>query len=250
MPHPIPGAPAEIATAIDRLTSALTRAAGPNLAGLILYGGLARGRFRPGHSDVNVVVLLRDASFATLGDIAPALQAARRSAGVEPMILTPREVSEAADVFPTKFLDIKRYHVVLTGEDPFAILEIPHEHVRLRIEQELRNMLLRLRRLGIDAATDAKLRARALMRIARPLAIELNALLQLSGKPAPAEDRTSIIFEAAAAAFDLNAVALASLAELRRQPRPANAMAGLFGNVLNVIAQAVDVADRMKDPSQ
>src|SRR5580693_1149298 len=113
MPQSIPGAPGEITAAIDKLTDALSRAAGPNLAGLILYGGLARGRFRPGNSDVNVVVLLHDASFSALIEIAPALQAARRSAGVEPMILTLREVSEAADVFPTKFLDIKRYHVVL-----------------------------------------------------------------------------------------------------------------------------------------
>ncbi len=41
MPQPIPGAPAEIAAAIDRLIDALSRAAGPNLTGLILYGGLA-----------------------------------------------------------------------------------------------------------------------------------------------------------------------------------------------------------------
>jgi hypothetical protein len=250
MPHPIPGAPAEIAAEIDRLTNALTQAAGPNLAGLILYGGLARGRFRPGNSDVNVVVLLHDASFSALIEIAPALQTARRSAGVAPMILTPSEVSEAADVFPTKFLDIKRYHLVLAGEDPFAMLEVPHEHVRLRIEQELRNMLLRLRRLGLDAVTDARLRARGLTRIARPLAIQLSDLLRLAGKQVPAGDRTSAIFEAAAAVFDLNAIALASLAELRLNARPENVVGCLFGDVLNVVAQAVDVADRMKDPSQ
>ncbi len=166
------------------------------------------------------------------------------------MILTPRDVAEAADAFPTKFLDIKRYHIVLAGEDPFAAVEISHEHVRLRIEQELRNMLLRLRRLGIEASMDPQLMARSLSRVSRPLAIELDALLRLSGKPAPAEDHTSAIFAAAAAAFDLNAVALARLAELRRQPHPANVLAGLFGDVLNVIARAADLADRMKDPSQ
>jgi len=120
--------------------------------------------------------------------------------------------------------------------------------VRLRIEQELRNMLLRLRRLAIDAVADPQLMARSLARIARPLAIELDALLRLAGKPAPAEDRTSDIFEAAAAAFDLNAVALARLAELRQQPKPGNVLAGLFGDVLDVMARAAEVADRMKGP--
>ncbi len=62
----LPGAPAAIARAIERLKDELARAAGENLAGLILYGGLARGRYRPGKSDVNVVVLLHDASPSAL----------------------------------------------------------------------------------------------------------------------------------------------------------------------------------------
>lgn len=246
MSQVIPGVPVKVAGEIDNLVSGLTEAAGPNLAGVILYGDW-RGRFRPGRSDVNVVVLLRDASYAALAAIAPPLQAARRSVGVETMILRPQEVLEAADVFPTKFLDIKRHHIVLAGEDPFASLDIPLEHVRLRIEQELRNMLLRLRRISIDANTEPELLRRALSRICRPLAIELEALLRVSGKPAPAEDRTSLIFAAAAAAFDLNPAALARLAELRQRTQPDIDLAGLCGDVLNVIAQAADIADRLKD---
>ena len=70
------------------------------------------------------------------------------------------------------------------------MLEIPHEHLRLRIEQELRNMLLRLRRLGIDAIADPQLLARSLTRTARPLAIELDALRRLSqASSTPPEDR-------------------------------------------------------------
>ena len=44
MPDLIPGAPAAVAAALDRLKDELTAAAGSNLAGLILYGGLARTR--------------------------------------------------------------------------------------------------------------------------------------------------------------------------------------------------------------
>jgi len=55
------GAPAGVVAAIDRLREELAGAAGANLAGLILYGGLARGRYRPGRSDVNLIVLLHDA---------------------------------------------------------------------------------------------------------------------------------------------------------------------------------------------
>ena len=48
------------------------------LAGLLVYGGLARGRYRPGKSDVNVVVVLREAGAAALAAIAPALRTAGR----------------------------------------------------------------------------------------------------------------------------------------------------------------------------
>src|SRR5882724_5145092 len=83
--QPMPETPPAVAAALDRLKEELGRAAGTNLAGLILYGGLARGRYRPGKSDVNVVVLLRDASAATLTAIAPALRTARRAANVVPL---------------------------------------------------------------------------------------------------------------------------------------------------------------------
>jgi hypothetical protein len=75
----LPGAPAAVVAALDRLKDELTLAAGQNLAGLILYGGLARGRYRPGKSDVNVIVLLHDASAC---DVRPA-DPRRRSASFE-----------------------------------------------------------------------------------------------------------------------------------------------------------------------
>ena len=118
------GAPAGVVAAIGRLREELAGAAGANLAGLILYGGLARGRYRPGRSDVNVIVLLHDATAASLAPLAPPLQAAWRAVRVEPMVLTPAEVRHAADAFPTKFLDIKEHHIVLAGDDPFVGLEV------------------------------------------------------------------------------------------------------------------------------
>src|SRR4051794_4239092 len=118
MPVAIPGAPPAVVAALDRLTLELSREAGANLAALILYGGLARGRFRLGKSDVNVLVLLHDASGAALAPLATPLRAARRAAGVEPMFLTPGEVRAFADNFPTTFLDIQGHHLVLAGTDP------------------------------------------------------------------------------------------------------------------------------------
>src|SRR5689334_15323519 len=116
--------PTLVTAALNRMRDEMIRAIGANLAGLILYGGLARGRYRPGQSDVNLIVLLRQASGEALEAIAPALREAWRAIRVEPFLLTPADVPGAALAFATKFFDIKDHHYVLMGEDPFASLTI------------------------------------------------------------------------------------------------------------------------------
>jgi hypothetical protein len=243
----IPGAPASIVAAIEKLKDELVRTAGKNLVGLILYGGLARGRYRPGKSDVNVVVLLEDASAPALVAVAPALRTAWRAAGVDPLVLTPAEVPRAAEAFPTKFLDIKQHHIVLMGTNPFAGLEVTREQMRRRAEQELRNMLLRLRHRYIASGGDAAVLTRALARTARPLALELQALLQVAGKPLPAEDRTGAIFEAAATAFGMEREPLARLGELRQASRLEGDAIVLYHDVLAALARAAALADQLKE---
>jgi hypothetical protein len=245
MADPLTAAPPAITAALQRLQQELTRAAGANFAGLVLYGGLARGRYRAGQSDVNVVVLLREVSASALAAVAPALRTARRAAAVEPMILTPGEVPAAAMAFPTKFLDIKEHHIVLAGEDPFAALEVPRDALRWRVAQQLRNLTLRLRRRYLTSVDDRQAQAAALVGVARPLALETAALLRLAGQPVPAEDRTATIFEAAAGAFDLDREALARLAALRQQPEAPEDVSALFGKVLAIAARLADRADQL-----
>jgi hypothetical protein len=246
MSAPLAAAPSPVAAALDGLKAELARASGTNFAGIVLYGGLARGRFRPGKSDVNVVVLLHDVSASALAAIAPALRAARRAAGVEPMVLTPGEVPAAAAAFPTKFLDIQAYHIVLAGEDPFAGLEVPREAIRMRVAQQLRNLALRLRRryLAVHADTDAQVAA--LANLARPLALEVAALLRLEGKPVPSEDRTAIIFDTAAAAFDLDRDALGRLAALRQDQEANEDVPALFAKTLAIVARLADIAAQLR----
>jgi hypothetical protein len=247
MPDVLSNAPPAVTAALDRLRDELTRTAGANLVGLILYGGLARGRYRPGKSDVNVVVLLRDASASVLVAIAPVLRAARRSADVVPMILTPAEVAPTAMVFPIKFLDIKDHHVVLHGEDPFAALDVPRAQVSWRIVQELRNLTLRLRGRFVAALGEPGRQAAILAGIARPLAIELQALLRLAGREVAGEDRTTTVFRTAAEVFAADGDALARLAALRQgEPRPDD-LAALFDRVLAVLGQLTDHAERLKE---
>ena len=242
-------APVSVKEALTRLKDELARVAGVNFAGLILYGGLARGRFRPGRSDVNVLLVLHDASGPALDALAPALHDAWRMAGVEPMILTLPEVRRAAEAFPTKFYDIKNHHVVLAGSDPFIGLEVSKKAILRRAGQELHNLLMRLRRRYISIARDPARLTQTLEETARPFAIELASLLVALDKEVPADDRTLAIYDQAAAEFGLNGEVLGALAEIRQGDELPSDPAAVYRDVLDAVAKATQVAERMSEGS-
>ncbi len=239
-------APAEILDAVSRLATDLATAAGENLTGLILYGGLARGRYRPGQSDINVVVALRDTSTESLSAIATVLRAAWRAIRVEPFIVKTSEAQRLADVFPTKVLDIQSHQLVLRGDDPFAGTEVSRKQLKLRVEQGLCNLELRLRRRYISIFDDSRSLASTLAEAAVPLKIELAAMLQLAGKDEPSGSTTAAVLESAAIAFDLDRVALSRMAALRRESEPPEDPAGLYDRVIAAISRALEIVTAME----
>jgi len=235
-------APVAVATALGHVGDEVRTAAGDNLVALVLYGGLARGRHRGPRSNVDLAVVLEDASPERIAEITPVLMAAWRAARVDAWILGRAEIPRLAEVFPTRLLDIRDHHLLLHGEDVFAGLEIDGKLLRLRVEQELSNLSLRLRRTLVTLAADPASAAAYLASTARPLAIQLAVLLRLAGRTLPAEDRTAAIFAAAAGAFGLDGEALDTLAGLRQGERPVEDVRALVGRVQVAATRAAEVA--------
>lgn len=235
-------APVAVATALGHIGDELRAAAGDNVVALVLYGGLARGRHRGQRSNVDLAVVLEDASPGRIAEIAPVLMAAWRATQVDAWILARAEIPRLAEVFPIRLQDIRDHHLLLHGEDVFAGLEIDPQLLRLRVEQELSNLSLRLRRTLVTLAGDPASAAAYLAATARPLAIQLAALLRLAGRAVPAEDRSTAIFAAAAEAFGLDGEALGTLAGLRQGEAPGCDVLALTGRVQVAATRAADVA--------
>lgn len=231
--------PEGVKASVRSLTEELSRAAGTNLAGLVLYGGLARGHYREGKSDVNVLVLLNSTTTEALLQIAPALGAAWRSNGVDPMVLRLDELSRAAEEFPVKFLDIQNTHVVLAGDDPLGGLTIDGAMVRHRLRQELRNLALRLRRRYLLAYDDHAELSRTLSRTVVSLCVQLGVLLGLEGKHA-ASDECADVFQQASNVFDLDHDVLSALDALRAGKAAADPVK-LYGSTLALVEKALEV---------
>ncbi len=218
-PSAPPGLPAPVRERLAELQRALEPLLGDRLVALIVHGSAARGEYRPGASDVDLVVVLREAPRPLLEAIANPLQIARSAARIESMILLEAEIPGAADVFPLLYDDLRRHHVLVAGRDPFAAIAVRDEHRRLRIEQELRETAIRLRRLVVDAATHRPLLVSGLERKVKALRAPLFALLQLRGSP-PAEDQVAAVYAHAGRVLDLD---IAPLPEVAGAPERAHA---------------------------
>ncbi len=173
--------PPHIRERLDELTRSLAAALGANLVGVLVHGSVVRGEYRPGESDVGVVIVLDKAEFGDLDSISSALQTARYAARIEATIITEREIAGASDAFPLRYDDIKQRHILLVGRDPFASVEVHDRHRRLRIEQELREAQIRLRRAVTDAFGAREAIGGAVARKIKQVRLPLHALLALKG---------------------------------------------------------------------
>ncbi|HEY8076588.1 MAG TPA: nucleotidyltransferase domain-containing protein [Labilithrix sp.] len=175
---------------LERWAETLAKQLGDELVAIVVHGSVVRGEYRPGESDVDVVVVLRDAPLATLEAIANVTDLARYSARIEATVLTEKEIAGASDCFPLLYDEIKRRHFVLVGRDPFAPVPVHDTHRRLRIEQELREAHVRLRRAVLDAAGAREVVGGAVARRLKQVRGALHALLALKGVTCTTDLRT------------------------------------------------------------
>jgi hypothetical protein len=201
-----------VKTRLDELAAALAKSCGKNLVALVVHGSAVRGGWREATSDVDLVCVLDDDAPDVLAAIGPALELARFSARIETMILTRAEIARSADCFPLLYGDIARQSVTIAGTNPFEGLAISDAHRRLRIEQELREIRIRLRRVATDrsAANVAGAIERKLKQARGPLW----ALLALRGDKV--DDGLDAVVKAIGAAY---AIDPAPLRRIREDPK-------------------------------
>ncbi len=173
--------PEAVRSRLKEWTDELRGALGDDLVGIVVHGSVARGEYRPGESDVDAVVVVREPTFAKLQAMSNAMQVARYAARIEAMILTEEEIAGACDAFPLLYDEIKHCHILVAGRDPFASLVIHDTHRRLRIEQELREAQIRLRRAVTDAQGAREAVGGAVSRKVKQIRGPLHALLDLKG---------------------------------------------------------------------
>jgi predicted nucleotidyltransferase len=118
---------------IDQFVSRVTATSAGNLQSLILFGSAADGEFHPEFSDVNLLCVLRDTSFASLTTLAPTVEWWLRQKQPPPLVLTSEELRRSADVFAIELLDMQQRHRVVHGEDLLKDFTVDLKHHRAQV---------------------------------------------------------------------------------------------------------------------
>lgn len=176
---------------LERLAAAVVAATGDNLVSLVLYGSAAAGQ-RGAQSDVNLLMVLRDASAAALHPLGGALRDWLKSGERAPLVFSLDGWRRAADVFPIEIEDIRRRHRVLHGADPVADLTTTRDDLRRELEREARGLLIQLRAAYAAAASDGKALAAVVTDSLRTVLVLLRASVRLGDGDVP-ESREGLV---------------------------------------------------------
>jgi predicted nucleotidyltransferase len=232
--------PRSIQSRTEELVQSLKTLLGEDLRSVVVHGSAARDDWHEGESDIDVIIVLRRSTRELLEKLADPLAIAHGAARVEAMILVEDEIARAADVFPLLYDDIRRNHVILYGGDPFTALVIDPRHMRLRIEQELRELKIRLRRAVADAGGHKPALAAAVTRKVRQARFPLRALLGMLG--AECKDDFETVLTKAGKRFQVEVTPL-----LRSKERAHEAVDTL-ADLLTKAVRAVDTLDEEAKP--
>lgn len=232
-------------TLLSEIVQKLQQAAGENLVSVVLYGSAADGDFHAGQSDLNLLCVLGDASFAALSKIAPAAEWWRRKQQPAPMCLTRQELQDSADVFSIEFLDMKQRYRVLHGEDVLRDLVVPMDLHRRQLEYELREKLFLLRQRLLLAGKNEKHLWEVMLRSLSSFTTLMRHVLIEFGEPAPKHSREAVTQLAARLNFDPSAfVQLMDVRAKQKEKRQLSA-ASLASQYLGAIEKVAAGVDRM-----
>lgn len=213
----------------------------------VVYGSAAREEFRPGVSDVNLLLVCEDLGPEVLRRLSTALSGLRREWQAPPLLVQREEWAAATDVFPIEVTDMRIAHVLLRGTDPVAGRVVAPGDLRRALEAELRAKLLRLRQAyALEGTAPKTLGAVASGTVASVAALFRVALFLYRGS-APAATPAALADAGAAMG-----IATAPVAELwtRRTAGGPPCDPVLFEGYLSAVAAAVRAIDSFSPGGQ
>jgi len=224
-------------------------AAGTNLVAAILYGSAAAGDYVADYSDVNVLCVLGETSFAAIEALAPAIEWWGKQKHRAPLLMSAEEIRRSADVFSIEFLDMRRNYRVLWGEDVLKTLEIPMRLHRAQVEYELREKTILLRQRLLLVSGNAEAKWELLLRSLPAFGTLFRHALIALGDAGTGSKREVAAVLAAKLAIDASVFGELLYIRERKKDRKAAKVDEMFARYLKVVEQVTAGVDKMLDPA-
>ena len=233
---------------INDFVERMRAAAGTNLLAVVLYGSAAAGDYVADHSDVNLLCVLGETSFAAIATLAPAIAWWEKQKHRVPLLMSAEEMRRSADLFSIEFLDMRRHYRVLWGEDVLKTLEIPMRLHRAQVEYELREKTILLRqRLLVSGNDDAKWEL--LLRSLPAFGTLFRHTLIALGDAGVGSKREAAAALAGKLGIDTNAFSELLDVRERKKDRKSVNVDEIFARYLTLVEQVTAAADMMLDPA-
>jgi hypothetical protein len=231
---------------LDQLVEKLSKALGPDLVSVILYGSAAVGDHNEKFSDYNILCVLNQITPVQLGATGAIFRWWRELGNPAPLLLTEHEVRTSTDCFAIEFQDIKEHHRILFGADVVSALEIDRCFYRAQVEHDLRAKLLRLRQKASGILSDKDVLRRLLADSISTFCVLFRHALILHGVDASGRKRD--IIERARERFGIDPAPFNSLLDLREEkskPKEIEPEA-LLAAYMNEIGKVIDAVDSLE----
>jgi predicted nucleotidyltransferase len=214
------------------------------LVSVALFGSAARGEYRPGLSDLNLLVLLRTVDAAALRRGNEVARAWVAEGNPPPMVLSLDEWRASADVFAIEVSDIRDAHLVLAGVDPFEGVTVDPAHLRLQCERELKGKKLQLRERYLLSACSPEELGALLLHSFPTFLVLFRTVLRLVGEDPAADPSTVVRRVAALAGFPPTALLEIHEARNRGAPLLPQADDPVVVQYLDAVSRVSDFVDR------
>lgn len=228
--------PDSLQTDANAITQKLKTALGADLVSMIAYGRWLLNDPPDISADLNLMIVLRQISTELLDQLAQARAQSQRD--WQFLTLSEADLASSTDVFPIKFIGIQRRYCLLHGADVLRDLKISREHLRFRCEQEIKNLMLRLRYHYINRHGQKDAMRTMLKRASHSLMSSLAILIELKTGAVP--DGRSAIFSGA----DELGIAMEPLRRILAGGAAETYDKSLFGELMATVRQAAAKADQ------
>lgn len=234
---------------LNEFVGRLRDAGGDNLVSVILYGSAADGEFHAKYSDLNLLCVVRDPSFAALGRLFAAVDWWRKKKHHAPLVLTANELKDTTDVFSIEFTDMKQRYRVLYGEDVLRDLVVPMHWHRAQLEYELREKLFLLRRTLLADRNNEKALWEIMLNSLSSFTTLLRHVLIDMGEQGRKHSRDAVLELAPRMNFD--ATPFVELTDVRagKADRKQLNVRDVAARYLSAIERVADAVDKMRSPA-